>query len=66
MYAPIPLHSVVIGDYVLTPENTIWIIDCEESLANIPQVDFFYHSLGENGLLAFKTFQQANFWYRRN
>ena len=60
MFDPIPLYMVQMGNYILTPEGTVYNIDCKESLDMIPQVSFFYHSKGE-ALLALKEFWQANF-----
>ena len=67
MYEAIPLSAATIGDYLLTPEGTVWEIDCDEAVSNIPQVAFYYDSLGMGHLfLAFKTFEQAQFYFRRN
>ena len=65
MYEPIPLHEVTLGHYILTPEGQVWVIDCEESLANVPQVAFYYQTRGEQ-MLAFKELWQANYYFHRN
>jgi len=65
MYEPTPLHEVTIGHYILTPEGQVWAIDCEESLAKVPEVSFFYQSHGEQ-ILAFEHFWQANYYFHRN
>jgi len=65
-HTPIPLDTVQMGDYILTPEGTVYNIDCKESLDMIPHVSAFYHAHGGEVLLAFKEFWHANFWMHRN
>lgn len=67
MYKPIPLHLVQIGDYLLTPEGNVWILDSEEALLTLPTASAFYDTLGLAHLfLGFRTFSEANYWFHRN
>jgi len=61
------LHEVKVGNFLLTPDGAVWIVDHEEVLTNIPEVAFYYASLGpEYRMMAFQHFWQATFWNHRN
>jgi hypothetical protein len=65
MFNPIPWHEAKMGNYILTPEGEVYVIDCDDSLNNMPQVAFWYQSQGLE-ILLFEEFWQANFWNHRN
>jgi len=67
MLHSISLHKVRIGDFIITPEGTIWKVDSQKSIDNLSEVVFYYATLGQEcPILIFREFYQANLWNHRN